>query len=111
MWTYDVVDLSSYLLFADDCALAAGSQEELQRLCDCFSTASRRFGLTISIKKTEVLYQPARGNAYVAPIISIEGKPLNAVEHFKYLGGTISNDAMMQRSNLTLLKLLQLLAD
>ena len=81
------------LLFADDCALAACSQEALQRLCDCFSTASRRFGLTISIKKTEVLYQPARGNEYVPPSISIEGKQLKAVEHFKYLGGTISNDA------------------
>ena len=81
------------LLFADDCALAACSQEALQHLCDCFSAASRRFGLTISIKKTEVLYQPARGNAYVPPIISIDGKQLNAVEHFTYLGGTISNDA------------------
>ena len=81
------------LLFADDCALAACSVEAIQRLCDCFSTAARRFGLTISIKKTEVLYQPARGNVYVPPNISIEGKQLNAVENFKYLGSTISNDA------------------
>ena len=44
------------LLFADDCALAADSADALQRLCDCFSSAARRFGLTISIKKTEVLY-------------------------------------------------------
>ena len=38
------------LLFADDCALAAPSLEALQRLCDCFATAARRFGLIISIK-------------------------------------------------------------
>ena len=55
------------LLFADDCALAAGSQEALQRLCDSFAAASRRFGLTISIKKA-LLYGrlaagiPRRGN-------------------------------------------------
>ena len=74
------------LLFADDCALVADSAEALQRLCDCFSSASRRFGLTISIKKTEVLYQPARGNAYIPPEIFIEGVQLKAVELFKYLG-------------------------
>ena len=83
------------LLFADDCALAACSQEALQRLCDCFATAARRFGLTISIKKTESLYQPALGNIYVPPAITIEGKQLNAVEKFKYLGGIISNDASL----------------
>ena len=81
------------LLFADDCALAADSEEGLQRLCDSFASASRRFGLTISIKKTEVLYQPARGNAYVPPNISIEGTQLKAVELFKYLGSIVSNDA------------------
>ena len=83
------------LLFADDCALAADTQEALQRLCDCFSSAARRFGLTISIKKTEVLYQPARGNAYIPPVIFIEGKQLNAVELFKYLGSIASNDASL----------------
>ena len=81
------------LLFADDCALAACSLEALQRLCDCFATAARRFGLTISIKKTESLYQPAPGNEYSPPEILIEGKQLNAVENFKYLGGIVSIDS------------------
>ena len=81
------------LLFADDCALAACSQEALQRLCDRFAAAARRFGLTISLKKTESLYQPALGNVYVPPAIAIEGKKLNAVEDFKYLGSIISNSA------------------
>ena len=83
------------LLFADDCALAATSIEALQRLCDLFARAARRFGLTISIKKTEALYQPARGNFYTPPVVSIEGKQLNAVESFKYLGGTVTNDASL----------------
>ena len=80
------------LLFADDCALAADSEEALQRLCDCFSSAARRFGMIISIEKTEVLYQPARGNAYTPPTILIEGKQLKAVELFKYLGSIVSSD-------------------
>ena len=83
------------LLFADDCALAACSQEALQRLCDCFASASRRFGLTISIKKTETLYQPAPGNMYAPPVITIDGKPLNAVKNFTYLGSIVSSNASM----------------
>ena len=83
------------LLFADDCALAACSQEALQRLCDSFAAASRRFGLTISIKKTETLYQPALGNMHVPPVITIDDKPLNAVENFKYLGSIVSSNASM----------------
>ena len=67
------------LLFADDCALAANSAEALQRLCDCFSSAAHRFGLTISIKKTEVLYQPAHGHPRAPPTIFIEGEQLKAV--------------------------------
>ena len=83
------------LLFADDCALASCSRETLQRLCDCFAAAARRFGLIISIKKTEAMYQPAPGNIYVPPVIKIDGKPLNAVEKFKYLGSIVSNDASL----------------
>ena len=83
------------LLFADDCTLAALSQEALQRLCDCFAKAASRFGLTISIKKTEALFQPAPGNMYEAPAITIEGKLLNAVNNFKYLGSIVSNDTSM----------------
>ena len=38
-------------LLADECALAAHSEEDLQCLADCFSTAAKAFGLQISIKK------------------------------------------------------------
>ena len=37
-------------LFADDCALAAHDEDALQRLADALSTATKAFGLTISIK-------------------------------------------------------------
>ena len=38
-------------LFADDCALAAHSKEDQQCLADCFPSATKAFGLTISITK------------------------------------------------------------
>ena len=46
------------LLFADDCALVSHSAEEMQKIVDAFSDTSKKFGLKINIKKTEVLYQP-----------------------------------------------------
>ena len=46
------------LLFADDSALVAHSAEEMQKIVDAFSDASKKFGLKINTKKTEVLYQP-----------------------------------------------------
>ena len=45
------------ILFADDAAVATHTQEELQSLMDCFSQACKDFGLTISVKKTNVLGQ------------------------------------------------------
>ena len=46
------------LLFADDSALVAHSAEEMQNIVDAFSNASKKFGLKINMKKTEVLYKP-----------------------------------------------------
>ena len=51
------------LLFADDCALLAHNEEDLQRTVNHFAEATKAFGLTISLKKTEVLFQkPPRGS-------------------------------------------------
>ena len=46
------------LLFADDSALVAHSAYGMQNIVDAFSNASKKFGVKINIKKTEVLYQP-----------------------------------------------------
>ena len=81
------------LLFADDCALIAHTEEALQRTVNSFANAASAFGLTISLKKTEVLYQPPPGTPYCEPHISINNTELNAVEHFTYLGSVMSNDA------------------
>ena len=50
------------LLYADDSALVAHSAEEIQRIVDAFSDASKKFGLKINIKKTEVLTNPTYKN-------------------------------------------------
>lgn len=46
------------LLYADNCALIANSEEDTQSIVNDFARAADRYGLTISIKKTEVLHPP-----------------------------------------------------
>ncbi|XP_037803948.1 uncharacterized protein LOC119598373 [Penaeus monodon] len=71
----------------DDAALTAHSEDALQRLINCFAHACREFGLTISLKKTNILGQDVSSN----PSITIGDYILEVVEDFTYLGSTISS--------------------
>ena len=87
------------LLFADDSALVAHSTEEIQKIVDAFSDASKKFGLKINIKKTEVLYQPNSTRTREEDIM-VDGNKLNSVLEFTYLRSTIpsnSTDDEIQR--------------
>ena len=88
-----MTDFLRDLLFADDCALCAPSQKDMQHMVDLFSKSCRDFGLTISIPKTEVMHQPAPGEPYIEPVILIEGQKLAATDKFVYLGSTMANNA------------------
>jgi len=81
------------LLFADDCALTAHSQGEVQQLFDRFAAAARRFGLTVSLKKTEVMFQPSDRLAHTAPVVCAGNTTLQAVDKFCYLGSVLSSAA------------------
>jgi len=79
------------LLFADDSALVAHSAEQMQKIVDVFSDVSKKFGLKINIKKTEVLYQPNSTRTREENII-VDGNKLNSVLEFTYPESTISNN-------------------
>ena len=49
------------LLYADDCDLVAHTESDMQCFMDRLSEACRAFGLTISLDKTVVMFQPAPG--------------------------------------------------
>ena len=87
------VDKLRDFLFADDCALNAGSVEDMQHSVDLFSNACNNFGLTISTKKTESMYQPAPKKPYQEPNVTVDGQRLTAVDKFTYLGSTLSRSA------------------
>ena len=86
-------ELVRELLFADDCGLVAHSQEDMKLLMDRLAAACSRYGLTISLKRQLVLYQPAPGKLYVPPVISIGDRILEALDKFTYLGSTLSREA------------------
>ena len=74
-------------LFADDAAVTAHSDMELQQLMTRFSQACEDFGLTISLKKTQVMAQDTGSQ----PHIHISNHELDVVHDFVYLGSTISD--------------------
>ena len=95
--TKTIEELITELLFTYDYVLFAHTEESLQHNVNRFSDAAKNFGLTISPKKTEVLYKPPPCVIYSPPHIIIDGTNLNAVEHFTYLGSVISNDATVSK--------------
>ena len=80
------------LLYADDCAFACLSEEDPQRLMDCFARSAVRFRLTISIKKSEVLLQPKLGTIPTVPAVKVGQNRLKAVYEFCYLESTVSSN-------------------
>ena len=63
----------------------------MQKIVDVLNNASKKFGLKINIKKTEVLYQPNSTRTREEDIM-VDGNRLNSVLEFTYLGSTISSD-------------------
>ena len=91
-------------LFADNCALMAHNVHHVQVIVDVFSEATKHFGLTSSLSKTEVLLQPAPATRPQKPCITIDGTQLKNVESFKYLGSIISNDGTLDREITTMIQ-------
>ena len=85
------------LLYADDCAIVAHSEKDLQEMANALSAATKRYGLTISIKKTEVLYQPAPGTIRKEPEIRIDNQVLKNVDAFTYLGSTLTSNNSLDK--------------
>ena len=67
-------------------------------MATALSNATKRYGLTISIKKTEVLYQPAPGTTRKEePEIKIDNQILKNVDAFTYLGSTLTSNNTLDK--------------
>ena len=51
-------------------------KDDIQRLTNSLSVANKRFRLALSIKRTEVIFQLAKGSTANTPEIKIDGKVL-----------------------------------
>ena len=80
------------MLFAGDAALTSHTESGLQQLVSRLSAACKEFGLTISLKKTNVM---AQGTDH-PPNITINGYMLEAVCNFTYLGSSISRSRTLE---------------
>jgi exonuclease III len=84
----------SHLLFADDLAILASSQSDLQRSLDRFSLECEAASMRVNTAKTETLVisrNPGQCNLH------INGVPLKQVEKFRYLGVVFANDGSWDR--------------
>lgn len=78
------------MLFANDASLASHIQEGLQRLINRLAHACKEFGLTISLKNTNVTGQ----GVSEVPSISIGYYTLEVVDDFTYPGSTMSSNQL-----------------
>ncbi|XP_067900795.1 uncharacterized protein [Heterodontus francisci] len=76
------------LLFAGNAALTPHTEEYLQRRTDRVAAACNEFGISISLKKTNIMGLDVRN----APSINIGDYALKVVQEFTYLGSTITSN-------------------
>ena len=77
-----------WLGFADDLAILADSAEELQQALEILYSIFTRFGLQMSLVKTETMIMSAdiEEENYPESICTLDGQKLKNVKTFKYLG-------------------------
>ena len=82
------------MLFADDAALCAFTEEDLQMIVTVFHETMKEFGLELSIEKTQIMMQKAHlQDDQQEPNIFIDGIRLKLVHEFKYLGTQLQDNA------------------
>ena len=78
------------LIYADDMEKNAKTDKKMHDAMDRVSQACDNYDVTVSTKKTEVVYQPAPGKPYSETTITVNGQRLQVVDKFTYLGSTLS---------------------
>merc|ERR1712002_305965 len=83
-----------WLMFADDILLVGDSKEKLERLVQEFSNVCRRWKLTVNEGKSKVMRIGKNGEEDEVNI-SLNGRRMEEVGIYRYLGVDISNEVGM----------------
>ena len=78
------------LRFADDIDGSAGQEEELANLVERLDKATTAYGMEISAEKTKLMKNNTSG---INTEIKVNGKKLETVTSFKYLGSDITDES------------------
>ena len=84
------------LIFADDTALVADSEEKLCRLVSEFGRVCERRKLRVNVGKSKVVRCSRYGNGDRMHVI-LNGEPLEEVDCFKHLGSQVAADGGCER--------------
>src|SRR5437899_2282062 len=82
--------LVSDVRFADDQGMVAGTEVGLQRLMNKLNDTAKNFGMKINIQKTKTMVVRWDGCGVVN--ITVDGKRIEQVKSFKYVGSVITED-------------------
>jgi len=80
-----------WILYADDVVLFAKSIDEAKKLLDIIDGTCRRYGLTISYKKTKTQVFNDEVLGKEPSLICIDNQKIENVQEFTYLGHVIAN--------------------
>ena len=88
----DAVDMTclqlSFLMFADDLVLMSSTEDGLQRQLDTLSEWCQENSILMHPQKTKIM---AVNSSFKGPIV-LDGKPVECVTEYRYLGMTIRSD-------------------
>ncbi len=80
---------TNHLLFADDTALVAGSEEDLKRLVEEFGSVCAGRKLRVNVGKSKVVRYAMEGGGDRLDV-RLDGEMLEEVENFKYFGSHVA---------------------
>ena len=83
------------LRFADDTALLAETEGELQKIVDKVNEESAKKGLKMNVKKTKTMV--VSRDEIPSVKIKVNGQILEQVKNFKYLGQIITDDGRNEK--------------
>ena len=84
------------LLFADDTALVAASEEKLCRLVSEFGRVCERRKLRVNVSRNKVMRCSRYGNGDRMHVV-LDGEPLEEEDCFKYFGLQVAADGGCER--------------